>query len=84
MSETPKPALPLESFEAGLEELEKVVKDLEGSDLPLERALALFEKGIGLSEACRKQLLEAETRVEILLKKKNGEIQAEPFPPDKA
>jgi exodeoxyribonuclease VII small subunit len=83
MPETPKPERPLENFETGLEELEKVVKELEGGDLPLERALALFEKGVGLSDACRKQLLDAETRVEILLKKKNGELQPEPLPLDK-
>jgi exodeoxyribonuclease VII small subunit len=82
MPETPEGGNPLENFEAGLQELEKVVKELESGDLPLERALALFEKGIGLTEKCRKQLQEAETRVEILLKK-NGKIQPEPFPPDK-
>jgi len=82
MPETPKPERPLENFEAGLEELEKVVKELEGGDLPLERALALFEKGVGLSDTCRKQLLEAETRVEVLLKK-NGKLQPEPFPAEK-
>ena len=82
MPETPKVERPLENFEAGLEELEKVVKELESGELPLERALALFEKGVGLSDTCRKQLLEAETRVEILLKK-NGKLQPEPFPADK-
>jgi exodeoxyribonuclease VII small subunit len=82
MPEKHKPERPLENFEASLEELEKVVKELEGGDLPLERALALFEKGVGLSDACRKQLLEAETRVEILLKK-NGKLQPEPLPLDK-
>ena len=70
---------PLATFEASLGELEKVVKELESGDLPLERALALFEKGTALSETCRKQLQEAETRVEILLKK-NDKVQAEPFP----
>jgi exodeoxyribonuclease VII small subunit len=75
-------AKPLAGFEAGLDELEKIVKELEAGDLPLERALELFEKGIGLSQTCRKQLEEAETRVEILLKK-NNKIQAEPYRPDK-
>jgi exodeoxyribonuclease VII small subunit len=83
MPEEPEPPKPLASFEAGLEELEKVVKELEGGDLPLERALELFEKGVALSDTCRKQLEEAETRVEILLKK-DGKIQPEPFRPDKA
>ncbi len=66
------------SFEAGLTELETVVKELENGDLPLEQAIALFEKGVGLSDRCRLQLEEAETRVEILLRK-NGQIKAEPF-----
>ena len=60
-----------------------MVKELEGGDLPLERALELFQKGVELSNACRKQLEDAETRVEMLLKK-NGKIQPEPFRPDKA
>jgi exodeoxyribonuclease VII small subunit len=69
---------PLAGFEAGLEELEKVVRELESGDLPLEKALELFERGVQLSEACRKQLEEAETRVEVLLKRE-GKIQPEPF-----
>ncbi len=69
---------PIASFEAGLEELEKVVKELESGDLPLERALALFERGVLLSQSCRKLLEEAETRIEMLLKK-NGKIQPEPL-----
>ena len=70
------------SFEACLEELERVVKELEGGDLTLERSLELFEKGMGLSESCRKQLEEAETRVEILMRRA-GEVQAQPFRTDK-
>ncbi|MCZ2073684.1 MAG: exodeoxyribonuclease VII small subunit [Bryobacterales bacterium] len=70
------------SFEAGLEQLEAVVKELEGGDLPLDRALELFEQGMRLSQTCRKQLEEAETRVEILTRK-GDRIQAEPFRPEK-
>ena len=72
---------PVRSFEACLEDLEKVVKELEGGDLPLERSLELFERGISLSDECRKQLEAAETRVEILLRKE-GKIAAEPFRPE--
>ena len=79
----PEAGKPVASFESCLEDLEKVVKELEGGDLPLERALALFEKGVELSNACRQQLEEAETRVETLIKK-NGKIQAEPFRSEKA
>ncbi len=77
------PEQPELSFEACLEELEKVVKELEGGDLPLERSLELFEKGVQLSNTCRKQLEEAETRVETLIRK-NGRVQTEPFRSDKA
>ena len=72
-----------ESFESCLEQLEKVVKDLEAGDLKLEQSLELFEKGMALSETCRKQLEAAETRVEMLLKK-DGKLQAEPFQPEKS
>jgi exodeoxyribonuclease VII small subunit len=77
-----KTAAPL-SFEAGLQQLESIVKEMESGELPLERALELFERGMKLSDACRKQLAEAETRVEVLMKRA-GEVQPEPFRTNKA
>jgi exodeoxyribonuclease VII small subunit len=82
MAENGNDAKPVESFETSLDELEKVVKELEAGDLPLERSLELFERGMGLSEACRKQLEEAETRVEMLIRNE-GKLTAEPFRPEK-
>ena len=82
MSEGPSSPEPAPSFEACLEELEKVVKELEAGDLALERSLELFSRGMTLSETCRKQLEEAETRVEILTRKE-GTYQPEPFRPEK-
>jgi exodeoxyribonuclease VII small subunit len=73
----PKPAL--KSFEKGLEELEAIVQELERGELTLEDSILLFEKGMTLSNACREQLAEAETRVEILLRK-GGKMVPEPFP----
>ena len=70
------------SFEAGLDELEKVVRELEGGELSLDRSLELFERGMQLSDTCRKQLEAAETRVEMLIRKE-GTYQPEPFRPDK-
>ena len=67
------------SFEQGLERLERIVQELEKGDLALERALDLFEEGMKLSASCRKKLEEAENRVEILLKKNDGKMVAEPF-----
>ena len=83
MADTTAPPTPVLPFETSLDELEKVVKELEAGDLPLERSLELFEKGMCLSEVCRKQLEEAETRVEMLIRKE-GKIQPEPFRPEKA
>jgi exodeoxyribonuclease VII small subunit len=74
---------PAASFESGLQELELIVKEMESGDLPLERALELYEKGMRLSESCRKQLEAAETRIEILVRK-GDKVQAEPFRSDKA
>jgi exodeoxyribonuclease VII small subunit len=81
MPEEPPPAA--ETFETSLDALEKIVKELEAGDLALERSLELFEKGMALSETCRKQLENAETRVEMLIRK-DGKLQPEPFRPDKA
>ena len=50
MAENPSDAKPVETFESCLDELEKVVRELEGGDLPLERSLELFERGMGLSD----------------------------------
>ena len=65
-------------FEEGLQRLEKILEQLERGDVPLEQSIKLFEEGVQLSSACRKELEEAEGRIEILLKQ-NGKLQAEPL-----
>ena len=67
-------------FKECLQRLEKIVQDLEKGEVSLEKSLTLFEEGVQLSSACRKELEQAEGRVEVLLKK-NGKLQAEPFEP---
>ena len=81
MAENQPDAKPVESFESSLDQLDKVVKELEAGELSLERSLELFERGMGLSETCRKQLEGAETRVEMLIRKE-GKMTAEPFRPE--
>ena len=83
MADQPQDAKPVTSFKTCLDELEKVVKELESGELSLERSLELFERGMGLSDTCRKQLEEAETRVEMLIRKE-GRMTAEPFRPEKS
>ena len=83
MADNQPGAEPVRTFESCLDELEKVVKELEAGDLSLERSLELFERGMNLSDNCRKQLEGAETRVEMLIRKE-GKLTAEPFRPEKS
>lgn len=67
-------------FEECLQRLEIIVQELEKGEVPLEKSLALFEEGMQLSSTCRKELEQAEGKVEILLKK-NGKLHTEAFEP---
>lgn len=69
-------------FERSLARLEEVAKRLENANLSLDEAMKLFEEGVQLSRDCQKQLEQAEGRVEILLKKADGQLVAEPFAPE--
>ncbi len=53
-------------FETALEELEGIVRDMEGSELPLEESLAAYKRGIELLTHCRRLLTVAEEKVRIL------------------
>ncbi len=71
------------SFEESLKKLEVIVDKLEKGDLSLEESLKLFEEGVGLSATCKKELDEAEGKVQMLVKQRDGSLKAEPFPADK-
>ncbi len=65
-------------FEESLDELEKLVAQMEQGDLTLEESLKSFERGVKLTSTCQKALQEAEQKVQILLEK-NGKQSLEPF-----
>lgn len=67
------------TFAAALSRLEEIVQELEKGDLLLEQSLKLFEEGVKLARLCTKRLDEAERKVEILLKEKDGKISPRPF-----
>ena len=67
------------SFEAQLATLERIVRELERGDLPLEQSLDLFEQGVRLSRECQERLNEAERRIEVLLRGGDGATIAVPF-----
>lgn len=60
------------NFESSLDALEKIVRELERGDLPLEESLTLFEQGVRLSRECQERLNEAERRIEVLLQDGDG------------
>jgi exodeoxyribonuclease VII small subunit len=66
------------SFEEQLAELEKVVEQLEQGDLPLEKNVALFERGVELSRVCKAKLSDAESRIQALVDpQESGAVRTE-------
>lgn len=65
-------------FEATLAELEKVVSELDG-EIKLDRALALFDRGMKLSSKCQIFLQTAEQKIEVLRRNAEGALVLEPF-----
>ena len=70
------------TFESSLEELERIVRDLEQGELPLEKSLELFEQGVKLSRECQERLSQAERRIEILMRDNQGRPAVRPFEPE--
>ncbi len=73
-----KAALPNQSFEQTISELEAIVTELEQGDLPLHDALQKFERGIELSRLSQKALVDAEQKVRILTEQ-SGDSQLQDF-----
>ena len=67
------------TFEASLEALENIVRELERGDLSLEKSLELFEQGIRLSRECQERLSQAERRIELLMRDNQGRPVTVPF-----
>jgi exodeoxyribonuclease VII small subunit len=70
------------TFETSLEELERIVRELEQGELTLESSLELFEQGVKLSRECQDRLTQAERRIEILMRNNQGRPTVRPFDDD--
>jgi exodeoxyribonuclease VII small subunit len=66
-------------FEDCLQRLESLVQEMESGNLPLEDILKKYEEGNRLVKLCSTKLNEAEQRIEVLMKDKNGSIALKPF-----
>lgn len=71
--------LPLQNFEQSLKQLENIVAQMERGDISLEESIKLFEEDTKLADQCKQQLAEAEGKIEILIKQRNGAMKREPF-----
>ena len=78
--DTPPAAEELD-FEQALAELETLVESLEGGELPLEKSLAAFERGVALTRRCQSALQAAEQKVELLVQE-SGSERTVPFEPE--
>lgn len=62
------------TFDEALVELERTVAELEAGGLPLERTIALYERGVALQQRCEQLLADAELRVRRLVEGARGAV----------
>jgi exodeoxyribonuclease VII small subunit len=70
---------PPKTFEDALAELERILADIEGGEVPLEESLAKYERGQFLIQHCRGVLNTAEKQIEMLSKTPEGELRSTPM-----
>ena len=73
---------PPKTFEEGLNELEKILAEIEAGEVGLEESLVKYERGTFLIQHCRGVLTAAEKQVELLSKMPDGSLQAQPVEDD--
>lgn len=71
-----------QSFEEAMNELEGLVRSLEGGELSLDDSLAAYERAVSLVKYCNTALEEAEHRVRILTEGQDGTVTDRPFDSD--
>ena len=67
------------TFDSDLSRLEAIVAELEHNELPLDRALKLFEEGVARVRSASLQLSQAETQVQQLLEQPDGTFRLDPL-----
>ena len=71
------------TFETAVGRLEHVVEEMGSDKLPLEDLIKRYEEGIRLVKVCEEKLQSVEKRVEILMRKADGDPALAPFDPEK-
>lgn len=68
------------SFEEAMEELETVVRQLEGGKIKLDEAVTAYERGMALKKICEDKLTNAKGKIDkLIIDKNNTPVGAEPF-----
>jgi exodeoxyribonuclease VII small subunit len=75
----PTPEAAPEPYDKLVERLEKLVAELEGGGLPLEKSLETFAEGVKLAREAGRKLDDAERRVEELLRAEDGSVATRPL-----
>jgi exodeoxyribonuclease VII small subunit len=70
------------TFDDALAELERTVAELEAGGQPLERTIALYERGVALQQRCEQLLADAELRVRRLVDGARGAVSEAELRPD--
>ncbi|MFD1989693.1 exodeoxyribonuclease VII small subunit [Paenibacillus nicotianae] len=66
------------NFEEAMDRLEEIVSELENGDVPLEKAIDLFQQGMKLSQVCGSKLEQVERKIEMIVEE-DGELRKKPF-----
>ncbi len=70
------------SFEASYAKLEKILAELNIGETPLEKSLELYEEANKLISLCSSKLNQAEQKIEMLIKNREGNLQSTPYTPE--
>ncbi len=78
-AEAQQPELNL-NFEEAMNQLDDIVSQLEHGDVPLEKAIDLFQQGMRLSQICGQKLAQVEQKIEMIVEE-DGAVAKQPFQP---
>jgi exodeoxyribonuclease VII small subunit len=79
MSNKPKPRETEPNFESAMDQLEKIVDQMESGKLPLEELISHYEKGMRLVKICQERLAAAEQKIEIITRNSAGKAVVKDF-----
>ena len=70
------------SFETAMQELERIVEQLDSGNVELEKSIELYERGAKLKAHCEAKLKDAQLKVEKIVLAPDGSASTEPFDAD--